>query len=54
MHTDGIVLLALDAALLGGIFLYLSRIHSRLTAIERRILLNARKPRQKTVRQKKD
>lgn len=37
MHTDGLILLAMDAALLAGIFVTLVNIRARIDRIERRL-----------------
>ena len=54
MHADGIVLLAVDAALLAGIFVTLVRMSNRLDHMERRISRRMRTPRKKSAEQKKD
>jgi hypothetical protein len=43
VHTDGLVLLAVDAALLAAIFLTAVRIAHRLDRIEQRLLAKPRK-----------
>jgi hypothetical protein len=54
MHTDGIVLLAIDGAFLAGVFLMLARIGGRIDQLERRLERRSRVPRKKSASQKKD
>jgi hypothetical protein len=54
MHTDGIVLLAIDGAFLAGVFLMLARIGRRIDQLERRLDRRSRVPRKKSAAQKKD
>lgn len=54
MHTDGIVLLAVDGALFLGIFVMLVRIQNRLVRLERRRASTRSSARKKSSVEKKD
>lgn len=54
MKTDGLILLAIDLALLAGVLMSLSRIHHRLDQIEKRLTGRARTNPQKKIPIKKD
>lgn len=54
MHTDGLILLAVDGALFVGIFISLVSIRTRLDRIEELMLSKKRRTRKRTVAEKKD